>query len=164
MVSRGNPGLSSYGFCIRDSNGDLVYAEAQQMGIATNMKAETEAIKHALKFCKEHNFQQVQLETDSLVLLNILQDTWITPWELMNQIEQIKQDMRAMQVQINHIFREGNSLANFLANQALDHAEIKVHDFILMPSEGRRILNMDKLQLPRLRIRTRRIQQFDHQQ
>ncbi|XP_060211629.1 uncharacterized protein LOC132639169 [Lycium barbarum] len=83
-ASRGNPGLNSYGFCIRDSNGDLDYAEAQQMGIATNMEAETEAIKQALKFCKQHNFQQVQLETDSLVLLNILQDTWITPWELRN--------------------------------------------------------------------------------
>ncbi|XP_060182866.1 small ribosomal subunit protein uS3c-like [Lycium barbarum] len=91
-------------------------------------------------------------------------DTWTTPWELRNQIEEIKQDMRAMQVQINHIFREGNRLADFLANQALDHAGIKVHDFILMASEGRRILNMDKLQLPQLRIRTRRIQQIDHQQ
>ncbi|XP_060210613.1 uncharacterized protein LOC132637558 [Lycium barbarum] len=97
-ASRGNLGLSSYGLCIRDSNGDLVYAEAQQMGIATNMEAETESIKQALNFYKEHNFQQVQLETDSLVLLNILQDTWITPWELRNQIEQIKQDMRAMQI------------------------------------------------------------------
>ncbi|XP_060202124.1 uncharacterized protein LOC132630571 [Lycium barbarum] len=134
------------------------------MGIATNMEAEAEAIKQALKFCKDHNIQQVQLETDSLVLLNILQDTWIIPWELRNQVEEIKQDMRAIQVQINHIFREGNMLADFLANHALDHAEIKVHDFILKPPEGRRILNMDKSQLPQLRIRTRRIQQLDHQQ
>ncbi|XP_060181348.1 uncharacterized protein LOC132610954 [Lycium barbarum] len=107
--SRGTPGISSYGFYIRDSSGDLV-----------------------------------QLETDSLVLQNILQDSWITPWELRNQIEEIKQDMRTVQVQSNHIFREGNKLPDFLANQTLDHAEIKVHEFKLMPSEGRIILNMDK--------------------
>ncbi|XP_060216645.1 uncharacterized protein LOC132644105 [Lycium barbarum] len=115
-ASKGNPGLSSYGFCIRYCNGDLVYAEAQQMGMATNMEAETVALKQTLKFCKEHNLQQVQLETDSLLLLNIFQDTWTTPWELRSQIEEIKQDMRVMQVQINHIFREGNRLAYFLAS------------------------------------------------
>ncbi|XP_060177855.1 uncharacterized protein LOC132607795 [Lycium barbarum] len=143
---------------LQDSSGDLVYAEAHQMGIATNMEAKAEAIKQPLKYCREHNIQQAQLETDSLVLQNIFQDSWITPWELRYQIEEIKQDMRAVQVQITHVFSEGNKLADFLANQALDHSEINVHDFILMPSEGRRILNRDKSQLPQPRIRTRRIQ------
>ncbi|KAK4721760.1 hypothetical protein R3W88_011993 [Solanum pinnatisectum] len=38
-ASRGNPGLSTYGFCIRNSDEDLIYAESQNIGVATNMEA-----------------------------------------------------------------------------------------------------------------------------
>ncbi|XP_049388499.1 uncharacterized protein LOC125852859 [Solanum stenotomum] len=37
---KGNSGHSSYGFSIRDTKGDLIYAEAQCIGEATNMEAE----------------------------------------------------------------------------------------------------------------------------
>lgn len=39
-VSKGNPGLSANGFCIRDGDGDLVYVEANGIGVNTNMVAE----------------------------------------------------------------------------------------------------------------------------
>ncbi|XP_019256398.1 PREDICTED: uncharacterized protein LOC109234797 [Nicotiana attenuata] len=50
-ASRGNPGPSSYGFCVRDHRGDLIDARAREIGDTTNIVAE--AI----------------METDSLVLL-----------------------------------------------------------------------------------------------
>ncbi|KAG5570646.1 hypothetical protein H5410_060412 [Solanum commersonii] len=34
-VSKGNPGPSTYGLCLRDRNENLIYAEAQSIGIAT---------------------------------------------------------------------------------------------------------------------------------
>ncbi|KAH0633247.1 hypothetical protein KY284_036033 [Solanum tuberosum] len=37
---KGNPGKSAYGYCIRDGNGDLINAEAHNIGEATNMEAE----------------------------------------------------------------------------------------------------------------------------
>ncbi|KAH0715454.1 hypothetical protein KY284_008359 [Solanum tuberosum] len=39
-ASKGNPGKSAYGYCIRDGNGDLIYAEAHNIGEATNMEVE----------------------------------------------------------------------------------------------------------------------------
>ncbi|XP_060216562.1 uncharacterized protein LOC132644039 [Lycium barbarum] len=53
--SQGNPGLSSYGFCIRNDRGNLVYAQAKQIGIASNMMAETAAIQEAMKYCLANN-------------------------------------------------------------------------------------------------------------
>lgn len=43
-ASKGNPGESSYGFCFRDSNGDLIHAQAQGIGVATNIEAEAKVI------------------------------------------------------------------------------------------------------------------------
>ncbi|KAH0669175.1 hypothetical protein KY289_023668 [Solanum tuberosum] len=43
-ASRGNPGLSSYGFILRDNRGDLLYAKAQGIGMTTNTESEARAI------------------------------------------------------------------------------------------------------------------------
>ncbi|KAH0776334.1 hypothetical protein KY290_007745 [Solanum tuberosum] len=49
-ASRGNPGMSSFGFCIRDGRGDLRYAKAKGIGIITNTEAEALAIYKALEY------------------------------------------------------------------------------------------------------------------
>lgn len=48
----GTLGISSYGFCVRDYNGDLVYAESANIGVITCMVAEATTIWKALNFCK----------------------------------------------------------------------------------------------------------------
>lgn len=39
-ASKGNPSNISYGFCIRNINEDVIYAEARFIGQATNIVAE----------------------------------------------------------------------------------------------------------------------------
>lgn len=39
-ASKGNPGVSSAAFCLRDHKGDLVYAEGAKIDDITNTKAE----------------------------------------------------------------------------------------------------------------------------
>ncbi|XP_060195025.1 uncharacterized protein LOC132625763 [Lycium barbarum] len=117
-VSQGNPGLSSYAFCIRDDRGDHIYAQAKNIGIAANMEAETVAVQEAIQYCLAHSLQHVQIETDSLALKNILQDAWKIPWQLIERVEQMPHIMRQLNMQIMHTFREGNQLADFLANTA----------------------------------------------
>ncbi|KAH0651087.1 hypothetical protein KY284_030999 [Solanum tuberosum] len=70
---RGNPGWSSIGFCIRDTRGDLIYAKATGIDIATNSEAETTAILYALRECMSRRLQSVVIETDSLSLKKIIQ-------------------------------------------------------------------------------------------
>ncbi|XP_033511548.1 uncharacterized protein [Nicotiana tomentosiformis] len=41
---KGNPGSSSYDFCMRNSGGDLVHAKAERIGESTNIVAEAKAI------------------------------------------------------------------------------------------------------------------------
>lgn len=67
-ASRGNPGINSYGFCIRDDKGDLIYARAKGLGFDTNTVAEAMAIKEALEYCYDEDLRDFILETDSLSL------------------------------------------------------------------------------------------------
>lgn len=57
-------------------------------------------------------------------------------------------------INITHIMREGNQLANYLTNVALEEGEVNVESFQELGVKGRRLINNDKLNLPYLRIRT----------
>lgn len=50
-ASRGNPGPSSYGFCVRNYVGDVVFTKAEQIGNITNMVAEVRAIMQGPSYC-----------------------------------------------------------------------------------------------------------------
>lgn len=49
-TSRENPGPSSFGFCIRDHQGDLCYAQAGIKGHMTNIQVEAKAILEAVRY------------------------------------------------------------------------------------------------------------------
>lgn len=157
-ASKGNPGVSSYGFCIRNENGDLLYAEANRIGITTNMVTELTGIWQALRYCKAQGYDHIKLETDSLSLKSMIQKEWRIPWELNERIEEIHELMNTLHIHIKHIFREANQLADLIANTTIDQEEKQQFlNFNQLPSRAKKILNMDKQQIATIRIRTRRI-------
>lgn len=119
-ASRGNPGMSTCAFCIRDDKGDLVYAKAKGLGVTSNTQAEMEAIKEALQYLPDKEFKEVVIETNSLVLMQMINNIWKVPWELIEQIEDIRERTHAIQAKIQHTFREGNTVADALANEVID--------------------------------------------
>ncbi|XP_060195431.1 uncharacterized protein LOC132624709 [Lycium barbarum] len=119
----------------------------------TNTQAEAMAIVQALRYMKERQYQQIIIETDSLLLKNIILKVWETPWQIIEMVEEIWRLMNNKTVRVIHIMREGNMLADHLANLALDHGEVDSESFQELGMQGRRWINNDKLQLPYLRIR-----------
>lgn len=49
-VSKGNPGISTYVFFVRDSNGNLLYVEAGIIRLATNVVAEATTVLKAIYY------------------------------------------------------------------------------------------------------------------
>ncbi|XP_070054663.1 uncharacterized protein [Nicotiana tomentosiformis] len=84
-ASKGNPGPSSLGFCVRDDEGDVVYARAVDLGVTTNVVAEAKAILQGLEYCVEHDFHPFILETDSLVMKKAIEREWDPPWALVGK-------------------------------------------------------------------------------
>ncbi|XP_075081943.1 uncharacterized protein LOC142166458 [Nicotiana tabacum] len=77
---KGNPGPSSLGFCVRDDEGNAVYARAVDLGVTTNVVAEVKAILQGLEYCVEHDLHPLILETDSLVMKKVIEGEWDPPW------------------------------------------------------------------------------------
>ncbi|KAH0712378.1 hypothetical protein KY289_008337 [Solanum tuberosum] len=143
--SRGNPGDSAYAFCIRDAKGDLIFAEAKQIEITTNNMAEAVAVLKALKNCRHYQYSKVIMETDSMGIRNFLLKEWKIPWELSEVMEEAINMIQQDGIQVKHIFRKGNQLADALANNAYNHTEKQEYkQFNHLPVKCRKILNMDK--------------------
>ncbi|KAH0729372.1 hypothetical protein KY289_000560 [Solanum tuberosum] len=45
---KGNPGISAYDYCLRNSNGNLIHVATENIGITTNVEAEMRAILEAI--------------------------------------------------------------------------------------------------------------------
>ncbi|WMV18240.1 hypothetical protein MTR67_011625 [Solanum verrucosum] len=87
---RGNPSASSISFVVRDEEGELIYARAKGIGIATNMEAEALALLEAVWYCQQKDLKEPIIETDSLVLKRMVDNQWKIPLELEERIEEIR--------------------------------------------------------------------------
>ncbi|WMV08730.1 hypothetical protein MTR67_002115 [Solanum verrucosum] len=88
----------------------------------------------------------------------MIQREWRVPWSLIERIEEIHEIMSTLNIQLVHIFIEANQLADHITNIAINQEDMQqYHSFQDLPSKARKILNMDKQQIPAIRIRTRKI-------
>ncbi|XP_070021920.1 uncharacterized protein [Nicotiana sylvestris] len=117
-ASRGNPGKSSIGFCIRNENGDIVKSVGKQIKETTNTVAEAKDMVEVLRFCRFQQYSHVWLQTNSMLLKTIMDGIWKPPWIISEQVEEMMQLMNRGSYPVTHIHREGNKLADHLANYA----------------------------------------------
>ncbi|XP_060190601.1 uncharacterized protein LOC132619846 [Lycium barbarum] len=113
-------GEVSYGFCLRNSDGNLIYAQAEDIGIATNTEAEVRGVLQAVRYCKNVQMDHIIMQTDSQLIHRVLLEDWKPSWKISQWVEEIQELETGMDIIYTHILREGNKLANALANQALD--------------------------------------------
>ncbi|WMV45805.1 hypothetical protein MTR67_039190 [Solanum verrucosum] len=90
---------------------------------------------------------------------------WRIPWELVEIMEDIHNMLGKITVNVRHIFREANQLAACIAN-SVGNTEYKqiFLNFQQLPSKGRKLLNIDKYQVPSFRIKTRKINLYNNGQ
>ncbi|MCD7447745.1 hypothetical protein HAX54_033535 [Datura stramonium] len=93
-TSKGNPGKSNSAFCVRDESENLIHAEAQQIGKTSNLMVEAKAVRMTLQYC---------LRSD-----------------IMEEILDMKQHTH---MEIHHIYKEANCLADALAKRAYSERE-----------------------------------------
>nr|XP_009616365.1 uncharacterized protein LOC104108915 [Nicotiana tomentosiformis] len=153
-ASKGNFRPSSLGFCVRDDACNLIYARSVNLDETTNVVAEAKAILHGLEYCSANNLHPLILETDCLLLKKLIEREWDTPWCIMAEVQKIQELRDHFNVIFQHVYREGNIIADYLANIAFSFVgTTHFHSFAELPTVGRRLINMDKSQIPNLRVK-----------
>ncbi|XP_075082213.1 uncharacterized protein LOC142166789 [Nicotiana tabacum] len=114
-VFKGNPGPSSYALCVRNDAGDVLFAKAEELGLSTNTIAEAKAIVEGLSYCVQKQLHPLIIQTDSMLMKKIIDGIWEVPWNIGKEINKINQLKHNFNVIFEHVLREGNTLADYLA-------------------------------------------------
>jgi ribonuclease HI len=120
-ASRGNPGPAAIGWVLVSGDG-IVTEGGKRIGKATNNRAEYEALVHALELAAEFGFDEVEIRSDSELVVKQVTGAWDT-----NDPDLRECRVRARELltefeewSLSHVPRELNERADELANDAFE--------------------------------------------
>ena len=124
-AARGNPGVSGIGCIINDEDGRWVAKFSSPLPPVSNNVAELEALEKGLQLCRKLGLPRVFIEGDSQIILNAIRQKKTPNWVLNSKLQEVLLIMSNFEdIFISHIYREGNSLADELANKGADGESI----------------------------------------
>jgi ribonuclease HI len=121
-ASRGNPGPASIGFVLYDPAGTPVAEVGEAIGETTNNVAEYEALIAGLETSLERGVNRIEVRLDSLLLVKQITGEYRVKASHLKPLQRqaVKLLTRFAEASISHVRRERNTVADALANKALD--------------------------------------------
>ena len=123
-AARGNPGPAGAGAALLDEDGRLVGEAMRYLAYATNNVAEYTALIIGLEEAQRHDVQDLDIRMDSKLVVEQMNGKW--------KIKHPNLRPRAVEAgallasfpkwRIRHVPREQNTIADALANRAIDEA------------------------------------------
>lgn len=118
----------------------------------TNMAVETWAIVKGLELCWEAGIRQIWIETDALSVIHLINTPGKGHWTLQHYLSRARKLVKKFDAKITHIFREGNQVADFLANLACNTGENRTLQPQPLSGEITGLIKMDKWNCPNFRF------------
>jgi len=123
-ASRGNPGPASAGAVITNASGDVVHEVSEYLGEETNNYAEYMAVIRSLEYLVSvDDVSSASIFLDSKLVVEQASGRWKVKSENVKPLHaQLQKLILEIGVPCNfsHVFREKNTIADALANAALD--------------------------------------------
>lgn len=116
-----NPGLSGVGWVLYDSSKSIIQRGSKFIGFATNNQAEYLALIHGIRNAYELGIQNLQIQGDSLLIVNQIKGLWkIKDSKLATLHQQAKEILsKFTSYSIEHIPRYLNTEADLLSKEAI---------------------------------------------
>ncbi len=125
-ASRGNPGPAAYGVHIEDQAGNTIADLGENLGHQTNNYAEYQGIIAALRYLTATDYRTVTIRLDSRLVVEQLSGRWkVKSPEIRELVFEASELLGAFDVKLEWIPRESNSIADALANRALDEGDFQ---------------------------------------
>jgi ribonuclease HI len=120
--ARGNPGPAGYGAVIEDEMGRPVVELSDYLGKQTNNYAEYSGLLAALSYTTRHGFKALKVYSDSELMVKQISGEYKVNNPSLKELHakaiKLIEDLEAFE--INHVSRQQNREADWLANRAMD--------------------------------------------
>ena len=120
--SRGNPGPAGVGVTLMDQHGTRIYELSEFLGVCTNNIAEYTGLVRALTAAKALGATKAIVRSDSELLVRQINGIYKVKNPGIRPLYQKAMDLirQIGDVKVSHVYREGNTRADALANLAMD--------------------------------------------
>ena len=126
-AARGNPGVAGIGCIINNDSGKWIAKKAKSINPTTNNLAEFTALEEGLQSCINLGISKLIIEGDSQIILNALRNRATPNWILNSRLLEVLSLLdKFEEIKFCHIYREGNSKADILANLGADGIEVSI--------------------------------------
>ena len=150
-LAKGNPGPAACGGVFRDSAGYFLGGFSLSLGHRTSFYAELHAVILAIELAHARGWQNLWLESDSSSVISCFASgSFSPPWSLQTRWNNCTLHLQNMVFRCSHIFREGNVVADKLANLGLLSSSLVWHS--TPPIEILPPLHSDFLGMPTYRF------------
>ncbi|MQL77731.1 hypothetical protein Taro_010148 [Colocasia esculenta] len=144
-ASKGNPSICGGGGCIRDSHGNFIHGFAFFYGFGSSTLAKARAIHDGLRLAIECKLHISVVYSDSAVLRKAISSGRPPHWVVFPWWRSITHMIHILKPNMLHTFREGNQVADALANFACFNRSSSVFlDARSLPFQARGALLVDK--------------------
>ena len=109
-------GKAGFGGVFRDYQGVVLGAFCSNLDIPSSLAAEVMPIIKAIELAWVRDWKHVWLEVDSTLIIEFLRSPQLVPWQLRVEWGNCLHLISQMNFRSSHIFREGNRVADALAN------------------------------------------------
>ena len=150
-LAKGNLGLAACGGVFRDSSGLFLGGFSLSLGHCTYFYAELYAVILAVELAHARGWHNLWLESDSSSVISCFASgSFSPPWSLQTRWNNCILHLQNMVFRCSHIFREGNVVADKLANLGLLSPSLVWHS--VPPIEILPFLQSDFLGMPAYRF------------
>ncbi|KAL6550678.1 hypothetical protein OROMI_021166 [Orobanche minor] len=152
-AAKGNPGCAAAGGVVRDHTGSIIFCFSEFLGDRSNNFAELHAISRGLELCLEKNFDNIWVEVESKVAIRLILGAYSCNWATQNLVSKIRYFLSKANIRLSHIYREGNAVADFLANQGFDRRDFFCSDGNNLEGKILGLVRIDRMSYPYIRCR-----------
>ncbi|XP_051144182.1 uncharacterized protein LOC127260494 [Andrographis paniculata] len=147
-------GLSAAGAAgiIRDATSAPLVAFQVPLPHATNTMAELQAIRSSVDLAVARGLLPLWIETDSACSISLLSSS-TGHWTLQPCLHHLRLQLRTIEWRISHIYREGNQVADNLANTSVPLPQMRILEPADIPTKARGFIHADAAGLPCFRFR-----------
>ena len=123
--SRGNPGPGGCGYCILKGN-EVIFEGKNGLGVCTNNYAEYKGLQCGIELAIKKKIKRLNVFGDSLLVINQMTRKWECRHETLRVIfDDVSVMLKTfVKITFNHVPRTKNSIADSLANDAMDEQDI----------------------------------------
>ncbi|KAJ6713550.1 RETROTRANSPOSON UNCLASSIFIED-LIKE PROTEIN [Salix purpurea] len=148
---QGNSVVAGGGGILRDWHDNVSFFFFLPLKAKSALNAEILTLYHCLNICKDRGIGRVWIEMDALSVINLVQNRCIGSWEVCYSLQGIYDCLDSFQFHLSHIYREGNQVADHLADLGSKAANLHIGSSLDDFPSLRGIIRTDKLNLPYFR-------------